>query len=139
MAVPQLNIQMLILNIHFSLCMLVLTFKNFDIFSSSPINQFFLHPLVYRSCKFSRVIKQYVIHKNDFSNNEKMLQTNRQTLQTNDTSFSFRGQSRVHAKQCKGSSNRDITISYPYMNAPLNVFNELSMSKRQLKSTFSSC
>ena len=30
----------------------------------------------------------------------------------------------------KGFSNRDITISYLYMNAPLNVFNELSMSKR---------
>ena len=30
----------------------------------------------------------------------------------------------------KGFSNRDITISYLYMNAPLNFFNELSMSKR---------
>ena len=29
----------------------------------------------------------------------------------------------------KGFSNRDITISYLYMNAPLNFFNELSMSK----------
>ena len=33
-------------------------------------------------------------------------------------------------KACKGFSNRDITISYLYMNAPLNFFNELSMSKR---------
>ena len=32
--------------------------------------------------------------------------------------------------ECKGFSNRDITISYLYMNAPLNFFNELSMSKR---------
>ena len=30
----------------------------------------------------------------------------------------------------KGFFNRDITISYLYMNAPLNFFNELSMSKR---------
>ena len=30
----------------------------------------------------------------------------------------------------KGFSNRDIAISYLYMNAPLNFFNELSMSKR---------
>ena len=30
----------------------------------------------------------------------------------------------------KGFSNRDITISYLYMNTPLNFFNELSMSKR---------
>ena len=30
----------------------------------------------------------------------------------------------------KGFSNRDITISYLYMNLPLNFFNELSMSKR---------
>ena len=30
----------------------------------------------------------------------------------------------------KGFSNRDITISYLYTNAPLNFFNELSMSKR---------
>ena len=30
----------------------------------------------------------------------------------------------------KGFPNRDITISYLYMNAPLNFFNELSMSKR---------
>ena len=30
----------------------------------------------------------------------------------------------------KGFSNRNITISYLYMNAPLNFFNELSMSKR---------
>ena len=29
----------------------------------------------------------------------------------------------------KGFSSRDITISYRYMNAPLNFFNELSMSK----------
>ena len=38
----------------------------------------------------------------------------------------------------KGFSNRDITISYLYMNAPLNFFNEISMSKHYLKSTFSS-
>ena len=30
----------------------------------------------------------------------------------------------------KGFSNTDITISYLYMNAPLNFFNELSMTKR---------
>ena len=30
----------------------------------------------------------------------------------------------------KGFSNREITISYLYMNAPLNFFNELPMSKR---------
>ena len=29
----------------------------------------------------------------------------------------------------KGFSNRDITISYLYKNAPLNFFNELSMVK----------
>ena len=29
----------------------------------------------------------------------------------------------------KGFSNRGITISYLYMNASLNIFNELSMSK----------
>ena len=40
--------------------------------------------------------------------------------------------------QYKGVSNRDITISYLYMNAPLNFLNELSISKRYLKSTFSS-
>ena len=34
----------------------------------------------YRSCEFSRVIKQYAIRKNDLSKKEKMLQTNRQTL-----------------------------------------------------------
>ena len=33
----------------------------------------------------------------------------------------------------KGFSIRGITISYLYMNAPLNFFNELSMSERQLK------
>ena len=33
-------------------------------------------------------------------------------------------------KRYKEFSNRDITISYLYMNAPLNIFNELSMSKR---------
>ena len=30
----------------------------------------------------------------------------------------------------KGFFNRDITIPYLYMNAPLNFFTELSMSKR---------
>ena len=59
----------------------------------------------YRSCEFWRVIKQYAIRKNDLSKKEKMLQRNRQTLRKktprkNDTSFSFRGQSRVHARQC---------------------------------------
>ena len=37
----------------------------------------------YRSCEFSRVIKQYAIRKNDLSMKEKMLQTNRQTLRKN--------------------------------------------------------
>ena len=30
----------------------------------------------------------------------------------------------------KGFSNREVTVSYLYMNAPLKFFNELSMSKR---------
>ena len=37
----------------------------------------------YRSCEFSRMIKQYAIRKNDLSKKEKMLQTNRQTLRKN--------------------------------------------------------
>ena len=37
----------------------------------------------YRSCEFSRVIKQYAIRKNDLSKKEKMLQANRQTLRKN--------------------------------------------------------
>ena len=53
--------------------MLVLTFESFDIFSQSPISQFFLHPFVHRCYEFSRVIKQYAIFKNDLSNKEKMI------------------------------------------------------------------
>ena len=34
------------------------------------------------------------------------------------------------SKPYKGFPYRDITISYLYMNAPLNFYNELSMSKR---------
>ena len=37
----------------------------------------------YRSYEFSRVIKQYVIRKNDLSKKEKMLQTYRQALRKN--------------------------------------------------------
>ena len=36
----------------------------------------------------------------------------------------------LRRRPIKGFSNKDITISYFYMNAPLNFFNELSMSKR---------
>ena len=44
---------------------------------------------------------------------EKMLQTNRQTLRKNDTSFSFRGQSSVHAKQCIGrAANQYYCLTY---------------------------
>ena len=67
----------------------------------------------YRSCEFSRVKKQYAIRKNDLSKKEKMLQTNRQTLRKNNTSFSFRGQSRVHAKQCIGrAANHYSCLTY---------------------------
>ena len=42
-----------------------------------------------------------------------MLQTNRQTLRTNDTSFSFRAKSRVHAKQCTGrAANQYSCLTY---------------------------
>ena len=56
------------------------------------------------SCGFSRVIKEYAIRINYISSKAKMPLTNRQTPRTNDTSFSLRGQSRVHAKQGIGSA-----------------------------------
>ena len=60
----------------------------------------------YRSCEFSRVIKQYAIRKNDLSKKKKCSKQIdkrfEKTPRKNDTSFSFRGQSRVHAKQCIG-------------------------------------
>ena len=47
--------------------MLVLTFESFNIFSKSPISQFFLHPLIDRCCELSHVIKQYAIRKKGLS------------------------------------------------------------------------
>ena len=65
--------------------------------------------LVHCCCEFSRVIKQYAIRKNDLSNKEKMLQTNRQTLRKD----SFRGWSRVYAKQCIGhAANQYSCLTY---------------------------
>ena len=97
--------------------MLVLTFKSFDIFSLSPISQFFLHPLVHRCWEFSRLIKQYAIRKNDLSNKEKMLQKNRQMLRKKCieqmTLLSHFEVSHVHAKQCIGrTANQYSCLTY---------------------------
>ena len=56
----------------------------------------------YRSCEFSRVIKQYAIHKNDLSNKEKMLQTNLQTLRKNASNkWHFFLISRLESRACE--------------------------------------
>ena len=56
----------------------------------------------YRSYKFSRVIKQYAIRKNELSKKEKMLQTNRQTLRKNASKkWHFFFISRLESRACE--------------------------------------
>ena len=55
--------------------------RSYDSDRTAIVNKILCHR--YRSCEFSRVIKQYAIRKTDLSKKEKMLQTNRQTLRKN--------------------------------------------------------
>ena len=68
-----------------------------------------------------KVIEDEIIDNSKFGGNEQIL--------INDINLIKNTKSKRYSDD-EGFSNRVITISYLYMNAPLNFFNELSMSKR---------